>query len=346
MWISPIHLTDVCGGHLPVSKEKQEELAADPEAYLKFRKVFETGGNMIHDSTIMGTEMQKGGQDFFTAEMSKKLAAKPELLKAIIPRFAPGCRRPTPGVGYLEALCADNVDVVTTGIAEVNAAGVRLADGREVELDVLVCATGFRVSEPPPFEVVGKGGLTLKQRWQPYMESYLSIMCDGFPNYLMMFGPNSAIGFGSLTKIIETECDYIVKVIRKMQKDDYATIEPKPERVADFSKYVKAYFKNTVYMDDCSSWYRSDGGRGDRVVGLWPGSTLHAIEAFRSPRWEDFNYETVDPSKHSMYWLGNGWSTVQKSGDPSWYINPEEVEWPLEGRPEDAKRYNDRPWSH
>lgn len=310
------------------------------------RKVIENDGNMIHNSTIRGTEMQKTFASEFAATMRQRLAKKPELFDAIIPTFAPGCRRLTPGKGYLEALTEDNVTVVAgEAIAAVTPAGVRLAGGAEVPLDALACATGFRTSAPPPFEVVGRGGLTLAARWsRPHPESYLSVMVDGFPNYLMMFGPNSAIGFGSLTKILEAECDYCVRVLRKLQRDDYACLEPKAERVRDFQRYIGAYFENTVYKDKCKSWYRSEGGQGDWIIGLWPGSTLHALDALRSPRWEDFVYESADPSGNALRWLGNGWSVTQTEGDPSWYINPDEVEYPKEGKPEDNPKYKARPW--
>lgn len=303
--------------------------------------------------------------------MRQRLAGRPDLCDALIPgaAFAPGCRRLTPGRGYLEALVAPNVDVVCGGadgddgkkegretIAAVTDDGTGVVlrpTGRVVApLDALVCATGFQTSAPPAFEVVGRGGRTLAQRWaDPHPESYLSVMVDGFPNYLMLFGPNSAIGFGSLTKILEQECDYCVQVLRKLQKEDYAALEPRPERVRDFQRYVGAYFANTVYVDKCKSWYRSQGGRGDWIIGLWPGSTLHALEALRSPRWEDFVYESVDQGGgqddgNALRWLGNGWSVTQTEGDPSWYINPDEVEWPKEGKPEEHPRYKNRPWSH
>lgn len=236
----------------PVTPEKREALASDPEAYLKFRKVIEDGGNLIHEGTVHGSAVQKHLSKEFAASMREKLAKKPELFDVIIPTFAPGCRRLTPGKGYLEALVQDNVEVTNETIAEVTETGVKLAGGREVQVDALACATGFRTSAPPNFEVVGRDGLTLAQRWSPHPESYLSVMVDGFPNYLMMFGPNSAIGFGSLTKILESECDYCVKILRKMQKEDYATIEPKAERVRDFQQYVGAYFEGTVYKDKVS----------------------------------------------------------------------------------------------
>ncbi|KAH8893783.1 FAD/NAD(P)-binding domain-containing protein [Thozetella sp. PMI_491] len=329
------------------SEEQREFFAKNPEEYYKFRKVFEDGGNLIHDSTIPGTPMQKELTAIYRRGMEEKLATRPDLLQTIIPAFAPGCRRLTPGMGFLEALIQPNVEVISDKIKEVTETGVVLESGRTVELDTLVCATGFRVSEAPPFEVVGRNGLTLAQRWAKRPESYLSLAVDGFPNYLMMFGPNSAIGFGSLTKILEAETDYVVRVLRKVQKEDYATIEPKAQRVADFQAFVGAYFKGTVYMDKCKSWYRTERGQGDWICGLWPGSTLHALESLRSSRWEDFEYESTEEGRgNPLRWLGNGWSVTQTDGNPSWYIKPEEVEIPTEGKPEENPRYKDRPWSY
>jgi hypothetical protein len=341
-----------------VTEEQRARFRADPDYYFKFRKVFEDGGNSIHESTLRGTEMQRGGQAMFRASMESKLSSRPDLVSKIIPTFSPGCRRLTPGVGFLEALQAPNVTVHHDSIASITPTGIALATGQDIHLDVLVCATGFHVSAPPNFPITGPGSLSLAQRWSPLPESYLSMMVDGFPNLLMLFGPNSAIGFGSLTKILEAEVDYAVCCVRKLQRDDYASLEPLPQRVRDFQRYVGAYFKGTVYTEDCRSWYRSDGGKGDFVVGLWPGSTLHALEALRTPRWEDFRYELVTPSpdeggqdddeeENALRWLGNGWSVTQDKGrDPSWYIHPLFVEVPVALKPEENDKYNLRPWSY
>jgi hypothetical protein len=61
-----------------------------------------------------------------------------------------------------------------------------------------------------------------------------------------MLGPNAGVGSGSLTMILEVEGDYITKCIRKLQKEDYLSMTPKPERVKDFSQYIDEYFKKTV----------------------------------------------------------------------------------------------------
>ncbi|KAJ9144222.1 FAD/NAD(P)-binding domain-containing protein [Pleurostoma richardsiae] len=331
------------------SREHQERMARHPGQYYKMRKVIETDSNMAYPIVLRGTEMQLAGKEMFERDMKQRLKTRPDLFKVMIPSFAPGCRRLTPGPGYLESLGEDNVTVVNTAIGRITETGVQLASGENIELEALICATGFSTDAPPTFEVVGKGGMTLGQRWRPYMESYISVAVDGFPNFLMVGGPNSGVGVGSLTIVLESAGDYVVKVVRKMQKEDYASIEPKAQRVADFSAIVDEYFKRTVFSDECSSWYRG-GRRSGRIVALWPGSTPHCLEALRAPRWEDYDYEPVPneagSTSNALRWMGNGWSQTQVDGDPSWYLDEGAVDVPEEGRPEEAAMNRLHPYSH
>ncbi|KAH8656971.1 flavin-binding monooxygenase [Tricladium varicosporioides] len=327
------------------SPEQRKEFATDPKKFFEFRKTIEVDTNMVHGVTLQGSDMQKGAVEAFRAMMRKRLEKKPEIAESLLPSFAVGCRRLTPGPGYLEALVEDNVEFISDKISSISETGVSLETGRSIELDALVCATGFNNSSPPPFHVFGKDGRSLQQKFTPYPETYLTVATDGFPNFFMMLGPNSVIGSGSLTIMIETEGDYIVKCIRKLQKEDYTSMMPKAERVRDFSAYIDEYFKRTVYMDNCNSWYRSEGGKGSRITGLWPGSPLHCLETLRSPRWEDFEYESKDENR--LRWLGNGWSMTQieGGGDPAWYIEPSMVNVPLE-KPEEDEEFKRRPFSH
>lgn len=151
------------------------------------------------------------------------------------------------------------------------------------------------------------------------------------------------LGAGALTIVMEAEGDYIIKCMRKVQREDYASMVPKRSRVKDFTKYVDAYFERTVYTDNCRSWYRSGGGGGDRVIGLWPGSTTHALESLRTPRWEDYEYEHKD--ENQLRWLGNGWTECQLKGDRSFYLDPQFIDYPTAGEPESDLRYKKRPFS-
>jgi hypothetical protein len=91
------------------------------------------------------------------------------------------------------------------------------------------------------------------------------------------------------------------------------------------------------------------------VTGLWPGSTLHCIEAMRSPRWEDYEYEYLPEENgaeiNQMAWLGNGWGKTQmrnpvRTEDLSFYLMPEFQDPPLENEPEKKEALNIRPWSY
>ncbi|KAI1342172.1 flavin-binding monooxygenase [Xylariaceae sp. FL0016] len=346
---------------LQFSPEQREEFAKNPDKLFAFRKAIEEDGNTIHAVSFRDSEGQRGAVDAFREEMRKRLARKPEIAEFLIPSFGVGCRRATPGPGYLEALAEDNVDFVTDPLGSITASGVKLESGREIELDALVCATGFNASKAPPFLVQGKGGLTLEDRFSPHPEAYLSVAVDSFPNFFIMLGPNSAIGSGSLTMILETEGDYVVKCIRKLQKEDYSSMCIKKERVADWREYCAAYFRDTVYTDKCNSWYKSEAGKGNVITGLWPGSTLHALEALRAPRWEDFEYESLGTGGGNLLrWLGNGYSVTharsegvgmgdggdEVCGNPAWYIEPVFQDVPLEGRPEADSVLKMRPFSH
>lgn len=150
------------------------------------------------------------------------------------------------------------------------------------------------------------------------------------------------LGAGALTVVMEAEGDYIIKCIRKAQKEDYASMMPKKLRVDDFSQFVETYFRKTVYVDKCNSWYKSLNG--DRIIGLYPGSTTHALEALRNPRWEDYDYESRDENR--LRWLGNGWSACQTgNGDATWYLEPVFIDYPVEGTPEKDPRHKMRPYA-
>lgn len=338
------------------NQDQIDTFKRDPKAWMDFRVKLEADSNNIHAITLKGTEMQKGAQALFEQGMRDRLQKKPEIFDKLKPSFSPGCRRLTPGPGFLEAISEPNVDFVSDQISHIEPRGVVTADGKLHELDALVCATGFYASTAPPFPVHGLNNTKLQDHWRERATNYLSLATDNFPNHFFMLGPNGAIGEGSLTMMIESTGDYIVKAIRKVQKENIKSLTIKPQRVRDFINYVDEYFKNTVFMDQCSSWYKkSNGVSGQTVTGLWPGSSLHCIEALRSPRWEDYEYEYLPEENgaevNQMAWLGNGWGVTQlretvRQEDLSFYILPQFQDPPVEGEPEKKEDLNIRPYSY
>ena len=123
---------------------QRERFASDHFYYQKFRSSVERDANSVHAVTLKDSSLQTDAKDDFTALMKDRLARKPEILKSILPDFSVGCRRLTPGPGYLEALVEDNVDFIDIPIQQVDPTGIKLTDGRSIELDALICATGLQ----------------------------------------------------------------------------------------------------------------------------------------------------------------------------------------------------------
>jgi cation diffusion facilitator CzcD-associated flavoprotein CzcO len=120
--------------------------------------------------------------------MSTKLNNDPRLTDKIIPKdFNPGCRRPTPAPGYLEALVAENATIFTDPINSITETGFVDHEGREHGVDVIICATGFDTSWLPRFPFIVDG----RDLWTPEngVTSYLSIAIPTYPNYFSFCGP-------------------------------------------------------------------------------------------------------------------------------------------------------------
>lgn len=315
-------------GNVAFTEEEKDRWANDPEEYMAFRKNMERELNSVHAVTLQGSELQTGAMQMFRELMEKKLAKKPHIAKALIPSFAVGCRRLTPGPGYLEALCEDHVDFIPAPIERITATGIQCTDGTSREYNTIVCATGFDTSYRPRIPIIGRNGNNLQDLWDaPAPPHYLSMLAGpGHPNFFIVNGPNSALGSGSLLVLFEREVDYIVSCIDKMLRENYRTMSAKQSAVNDWMEYVGAYFPNTVFGTKCRSWYKKGLEEGP-VIALWPGSCLHAIETLRHPRWEDFDYTSAGPQKNRFSWVGNGWSPVEAAGgDTAYYLD--EIDYP------------------
>lgn len=252
--------------------------------------------------------------------MRNRLSAKPELIHSVLPSYPPLCKRLTPGPGYLEALCLPHVDVVTSDIQSIDATSVITKDGQHRAVDAIICATGFDTSVSSGFPIYGKDGVNIRQKYSEDPRTYLGLCTDGFPNFFQSLGPNSFQGAGSLLVMIESIHSYIAQVLERLSTGNIKTVEPKRRPVEKFTAYCDEYFKRTVYTADCLSWYKTappgssvEQRMRGRVTALWPGSSVHALKALKSVRWEDFEMEYVDGNEFG--WFGNGWTVADRSGD-------------------------------
>lgn len=161
--------------------------------------------------------------------MRERLGGDEELVKEFIPNWRVGCRRLTPGEGYLEALQSKNCSYTWSGIQKITEKGIVTADG-ESEFDAIVCATGFDVSFVPQWKLKGKGGKTL-DHWRSDPAAFLGVHAPEIPNYFIINGPNCPVGHGSLLAVMEWTSEYILKWVKKIASEDIKYV-PTPLRLA------------------------------------------------------------------------------------------------------------------
>ncbi|KAH7313296.1 hypothetical protein B0I35DRAFT_479996 [Stachybotrys elegans] len=128
------------------TEAQKREFLEHPGTLLAYRKAIESDLNGVFESALCDSPQQAAARENLTKSMRTRLGKQTALADRIIPSFGVGCRRPTPGVGYLEALTEKNVRVVFDSITRVVPQGIELTTGEVIELDAVVCATGFNVS--------------------------------------------------------------------------------------------------------------------------------------------------------------------------------------------------------
>lgn len=154
-----------------------------------------------------GSETSNAFRKLITEEMERRMGpGHEELKKFIIPTWAPGCRRISPGDGYLEALVKSNVEPVYGGPQKIVPEGVVGEDGKLHKIDILVCATGFNVAFRPAFKLINGDGKTLHQDWDEQtggggVNLYFGVSAPRFPNYYTIVvstcSPSSTCSFTS-----------------------------------------------------------------------------------------------------------------------------------------------------
>lgn len=217
----------------------------------------------------------------------------PVLREKLRPAYQAACKRLIFGTGFYEALQQPNAELVTAGIERVEPTGVRTADGRLHELDVLVLATGFQAHAfMRPMELVGEKGLTLAEAWADGARAYRSVALPGFPNFFMLIGPNSPIGNYSLITIAELQVDYVMQLIELWRSGRADAIAPREEPTRRFNEALRAAMPGTVWVTGCKSWYLDDHGH----PAMWPWSFERFRAEMAHPQLAEFALQQAEPA--------------------------------------------------
>ena len=193
----------------------------------------------------------------------------PELRRKLTPDYQVGCKRALVSDAYFPAFARENVELVSDGIAEVLPEGIRTETNRVIELDVLIYATGYAAGDPAyPFEVMGLREESLQTYWGGRKRAYYGMNVAGFPNMVMIMGPNTGPGHTSVLIYQEPQYAYVVKYYRQLidRKLRYLDVKESVQE-EQFQDFQKRMGKST-WSAGCTSWYLNEDGTNSAI---WPG---------------------------------------------------------------------------
>ncbi len=218
----------------------------------------------------------------------RKEVPDPELRRKLTPSYRIGCKRIIFSNDYLPALSQPNVEVVTDGIAEVDATGIRALDGTHRPVDTIILGTGFKLFSSPFWaKITGAEGRTLGEVWDAEgPQAYRGTVVAGFPNLFTIIGPNTALGNNSMINIIEGQLGYVIDALKTMETAGAAAIDVRRPVQDRHNEEIQSAMDGTVWVEGgCNSWYLQPDGTNRT---LWPSFSNAFLRQMRGFDLADF----------------------------------------------------------
>lgn len=275
---------------VPVPRAVHELFAAVPAAQQAARAALFVGHEVAATGLVWNTPVTRLVEQ--AGRLHLRLAVKDRWLRRqLTPDFAAGCKRMLVSSDYLPALQQDNCKLITWPIATLTPRGLRTADAIEHELDAIVFATGYDVGlGGPPFPIVGARGAVLRDVLGGRPQGFKSASVHGFPNLLLMCGPNSGPGHHSLLVYVEGQIEYAVSAIRSLVDRDLRWFDVRADRQAAYNARMQKRLRSTTWNSGCRSWYLTDDGFNG---AMYPGFATQYRRQMRSFDIDDYDVSSA-----------------------------------------------------
>ncbi|MFJ7300228.1 flavin-containing monooxygenase [Streptomyces sp. NPDC099088] len=222
----------------------------------------------------------------------------PMLRRSLTPDFTLGCKRIVPSNAWYPALQKPGVELVPHALREIRERSVIDAAGVEREVDTIIFATGFHVTDLPIADKIrGRDGELLSDVWAGSPRAYLGVSVPRFPNFFMFLGPNSGLGHSSMVYMIEAQTAHVKNAIRALDVTGSATVEVDQQTHDRYNAELDRKLAATVWeTGGCQSFYRDANGRNATLYPDWTFTyRRHAT------RWKPDAYHLTPPAPRSPY---------------------------------------------
>jgi cyclohexanone monooxygenase len=248
-------------GFLVESREESALAVSEEERQREYEKRWTRGGlgfgatfaDLLTDRAANDT-----AADFFRAKI-RTIVRDPATAEALVPRDYPlGTKRLCVDTNYYKTFNRDNVgliDISKNPIEALTPQGVRTRDAH-YPVDSIVFATGFDAMTGALFniDISGRGGQSLRQKWEAGPRTYLGLAVASFPNLFLITGPGSPSVLSNMIVSIEQHVDWIADCISYLRENDRDRVEAKVEAEDAWVDHVNEVGHMTLYPQ-ANSWY-------------------------------------------------------------------------------------------
>ena len=225
-----------------------------------------------------------------TIKYINKKIDDPALRDKLVPDYPMGAKRILFSDNIYDALNRDNVEVETDAIDRIEADAVVTKNGTRHPADAIVFATGFETTEfLTPMQVSGAEGVVLNDVWAETggAEAYLGITHTGFPNFFMLYGPNTNLGHNSMVVMFEAQVRYLISCLDALDTRDAKTLDVKPEVQKTYNEEVQERLQETIWASIQHSWYMTDQGK---ITNNWAGRTTEYQKRTKQVEPKDYRF--------------------------------------------------------
>ncbi|MGC4251599.1 MAG: NAD(P)/FAD-dependent oxidoreductase [Sphingobium sp.] len=277
----------LASSNVEISEEEKESYRRNPELMQQRYDYLAGEFNSRYAAAVVGDNPEAYERMVQACEQNLENNVRdPELREKLRPDYKVGCRRLVISDGFYDAVQRPNVELVTEAIERIEPQGIRTADGRLHEIDILALATGYDAHAGlAPMQVTGKDGLTLDEAWSEAQHAYLGVCVPEFPNFFMIGGPSSPIGNFSFLMTAETQMGYILGLVKHIAAAPGVEIHPRVETMDKLYQDIAERMPRTIWATGCKSWYMDKNGQ----IALWPWSYERFENVLREPDLEEFH---------------------------------------------------------
>lgn len=228
----------------------------------------------------MGGRVNRKRQKMVEAYLEQEMSSRPDLMELLRPAFSVEARRTVVSDTYYRALRSPKVELVPHAVADVTPTGVVDARGQKHDLDMIVLATGFDAANfLSTFQVIGEDGVDLRDHWRDGAEALLGLMTPGFPNFFMIFGPNTS-GIPLVT-FYEAQARFAAKLAKKVVRGRASKISVRRSVHDFYNRRLQRRLSHTVWTE-VPSYFHAESGK---IISQWAFSPTAYLLGTRLARW-------------------------------------------------------------